>query len=152
MADERTPGRPPKFATVEELEEKINAYFDTCFEESWYKDKDGIWQPDLDRFGEVIRHQVKPFTMSGLALALDTTRETLLDYSVKDGYSDSIRRAKQRCEEFAESLTLDKGNRNAAGAIFNLKNNYARWSDKQEIEHSGETGVKIVNDIPRKPD
>jgi hypothetical protein len=35
-------------------------------------------------------------------------------------------------------------------AIFWLKNRQPKqWRDKQEIEHSGETGVKIVNDIPR---
>lgn len=34
--------------------------------------------------------------------------------------------------------------------IFWLKNRKPdEWRDKQNIEHSGETGVKIVNDIPR---
>lgn len=34
--------------------------------------------------------------------------------------------------------------------IFWLKNRKPKeWRDKQEIEHSGETGVRIINDIPR---
>jgi hypothetical protein len=34
--------------------------------------------------------------------------------------------------------------------IFWLKNRKPEeWRDKQNIEHSGETGVKIINDIPR---
>jgi len=34
--------------------------------------------------------------------------------------------------------------------IFWLKNRKPEeWRDKQQVEHSGETGVKIINDIPR---
>ena len=34
--------------------------------------------------------------------------------------------------------------------IFWLKNRRPKqWRDRQELEHSGETGVKIINDIPR---
>ena len=39
---------------------------------------------------------------------------------------------------------------NTTALIFWLKNRKPKqWRDKQEIEHSGETGVRIVNDIPR---
>ncbi|CAH1205681.1 hypothetical protein PAECIP111893_02392 [Paenibacillus plantiphilus] len=35
-------------------------------------------------------------------------------------------------------------------AIFWLKNRQPKqWRDKQDIEHSGEAGVRIINDIPR---
>lgn len=34
--------------------------------------------------------------------------------------------------------------------IFWLKNRKQNeWRDKQQVEHSGETGVRIINDIPR---
>jgi hypothetical protein len=36
-------------------------------------------------------------------------------------------------------------------AIFWLKNRQPKqWRDKQEVEHSGDTGVRIINDIPRQ--
>jgi len=39
---------------------------------------------------------------------------------------------------------------NTTALIFWLKNRKpAQWRDKQEIEHSGEAGVRIINDIPR---
>lgn len=39
---------------------------------------------------------------------------------------------------------------NTTALIFWLKNRKPRqWRDKQEIEHSGEAGVRIINDIPR---
>lgn len=41
-------------------------------------------------------------------------------------------------------------NPDTTAQIFWLKNRRpAAWRDKQEVEHSGETGVRIVNDIPR---
>lgn len=39
---------------------------------------------------------------------------------------------------------------NTTALIFWLKNRRPKqWRDKQEIEHSGEAGVRIINDIPR---
>lgn len=108
-------GRPLKFASVEELEQKIAAYFDSCY------NADGAL--------------AKPFTITGLALYLDTTRRTLLDYEKRDDeYSHTIKRAKLRIENFAEeSLFTSK---QTAGIIFNLINNYD-WSNKQDVAVNG---------------
>ena len=77
--------------------------------------------------------QSKPYTVTGLAVALDTTRDTLIDYQKKDEFSDTIKRAKEMCHQYAEdSLFIGK---NPIGAIFNLKNNYG-WQDKQEVDHT----------------
>lgn len=118
MSEKNKVGRPPKFSSVEELEEKIEKYFKDC-----------------DEKGD-------PYTMTGLALALDTTRETLLDYKDKDEYSYSIKRAKTRCEAYAERH-LFNGKNGVVGAIFNLKNNYSRWVDKQEIVQTEKPVIKI---------
>jgi len=129
-------GRPPKYKTVAELQKLIDAYFESC------------WTEKLDMFGNVIYKkengkksdqpvmvQTKPYTITGLALAMGTTRETLLDYEHKDKFSYTIKRAKEMCQTYAEeSLLIGK---NPTGAIFNLKNNYNRWKDKTETEHSG---------------
>lgn len=99
-------GRPLKFKTPKELEEKINLYFEECKEQ-----------------------KKKPF-ITELAYFLDTTRETLSDYKEKDEYSDSIKKAKLRCEIELERNLLE-GKVNPTGSIFNLKNNYG-WKDKTE--------------------
>lgn len=108
-------GRPLKFSSVEELEQKIEGYFESC------EDADG--------------YNIRPLTVTGLALALDTTRRTLLDYEYRDDeYSHAIKRAKQRIENYAEEALFI--NKQTAGVIFNLKNNHG-WLDKQEMTMSG---------------
>lgn len=117
-------GRPLKFQSVEELKVKIDAYFESCDNRmtAIVKDGDVVQVPDP-----------KPYTITGLALALDTSRETLLNYQNKEEYFDTIRAAKDKCEAFAEeSLWKPKV---ATGVIFNLKNNYG-WVDKQEVDNT----------------
>jgi hypothetical protein len=111
-------GRPLKFKTPKELEKKIAAYFKDCEKEE------------------------KPLSITGLALALDTSRETLCNYQARDEFFDAIKRAKLRVEQFYEErLTFS----NAAGPIFALKN--FDWSDKQDVNHSG--GIMTANtEIP----
>ncbi|WP_187445777.1 terminase small subunit [Bacillus infantis] len=118
MADEkRKVGRPLKFESVEALEDKIEAYFTKCDEKE------------------------EPYTITGLALALDTSRKVLLEYQDKDEYSNTIKRAKLRCENFAESF-LFRG-KSVVGGIFNLKNNYG-WVDQQVIKN--ETSDDLSDD------
>lgn len=101
-------GRPLKFKSAEEMQTIINQYFAKC---------------DAEK---------KPYTVSGLAVALDTTRRTLLDYEEKDEFSHTIKKAKAKIEAYNEEMLYNK-NIPTTGVIFNLKNNYG-WKDKQEIE------------------
>lgn len=110
-------GRPLKFKSVEELQEKIDDYFCSF-------NKDGL------NYGS-------PVTITGLALALGTSRETLCNYEAREEFFDAIKEAKTKVEHFAE-LQLFKGS-NAAGPIFALKNH--GWKDKQETEHSGSMNI-----------
>lgn len=118
-------GKPLKFKTPKSLQKKISDYFKFCDEKN------------------------RPYTITGLALFLDTSRQTLLEYEGevegRDGrdplYADAIRRAKLRCQAFAEeSLWTPKV---ATGVIFNLKNNYG-WRDQKDFEISDKR--LIVND------
>jgi hypothetical protein len=108
-------GRPLKWGSVQELQEKIDVYFDA------------ISAPRVSSEGVVY---YEPITITGLALALDTTRETLCDYEEKDEFSDTIKRAKLRCENFAERMLYN--GKSPTGAIFSLKN--FGWKDNNQID------------------
>lgn len=101
-------GRPLKYTSVEEMQKDIDEYFAEC-------DENG-----------------KPYTVSGLAYALDTSRRTLLNYEEREDFFHTIKKAKDKIECFNEELLYNK-NVSTTGVIFNLKNNYD-WKDKQEIE------------------
>lgn len=134
MAEENKVGRPLKFESAEELKQKIDEYFESCYEEEWYQ-LEGGWKPALDRNGEIVKRQTKPFTVTGLAAYLGTTRKTLLDYENKynDEFSNTIRASKARIEAYAEeSLWTPKI---ASGVIFNLTNNFG-WVNKQEVDNN----------------
>lgn len=92
--------------------------------------------------GNVVKTQVKPFTVSGLADALDMSRQSLLNYSEKEEFFDTIMRAKRKCEVYAEEMLFDKNSTN--GAKFSLANNFEGWKEKQEVEHSGSLKLEDV--------
>ena len=75
-----------------------------------------------------------PYTMSGLALALNLSRQALINYEGRDAYVDTVKRARQRVEAQLEQGLLTR-ERQVAGHIFNLKNNFG-WKDTQEVEHT----------------
>jgi len=104
-------GRPPKFETVDDFVAAAEAYLIETPEEEW--------------------------TVTGLALALGTTRETLDDYQNKQEFSDSVKRAKQYVQHAYEK-SLRKNGR--AGDIFGLKN--FGWKDVQEKKVEQEVTVK----------
>jgi len=121
--------KPLKFKTVEDLQTKIDKYFASCYITKVADD------------GSTYLCNIRPLTISGLAVDLDTTRRTLLDYGNKEEYSHILRKAKARIESFAEeSLWQPKI---ASGIAFNLKNNFA-WIDKQEIVADVTNTNKIV--------
>ena len=66
------------------------------------------------------RKEERPLTITGLALALDTSRDLLLDYENREEFSYTIKKAKLLCENYAEEFLFH--GKNVVGAIFNLKN------------------------------
>jgi len=124
-------GRPAKFNTPEELEAKIEEYFIKC--------------PDKRKIGtDAGLLDIPTPTLSGLALYLGfADRHSLFDYEQRKEFSNTIKRARARISQVYENLTHSS---NCTGAIFMLKN--LGFSDKQEIEHSGE--VKFTQMTPVK--
>lgn len=115
-------GRPPKYTEAEEMQKKIDKYFIEC---------------DLNK---------KPYTITGLGLALDMSRQDLINYSKKEKFFDTIKKAKMRVENYLEERLINDSS--ATGIIFNLKNNYG-WKDKQENVNVGvsyEDYIKRVED------
>ncbi len=103
-------GRPLIFKTKEELEAKVNEYFEYC-----------------EGYG-------KPLTMSGLAYFLNVDRQTIINYSNREDYFDTIKRARERVLMDTEERLQTSG-QPTTGIIFALKNNYD-WKDKVETENT----------------
>lgn len=132
IAEPKKTGRPVKFNTPEEMQECIDRYFDSCFEEVWEPiviDKQVTWTQRLDPHGMPIVEQKRPFTISGVSLACGLSRQGLLEYERKALFSDTVKMAKARCEGYAEEQLFT--NKQTAGVIFNMVNNYG-WNNKQE--------------------
>lgn len=128
----RPVGRPPKYKSVEEIEQKIEAYFKSCEGEP-LKDRDGTVL--TDKYGAPIIVGRKPPTITGLALALGfSTRQSLLNYQGKKEFVDTITRAKSFVEKYAEERLFDR--EGVQGAKFSLVNNFKGWAEKPEDDGS----------------
>ena len=121
-------GRPPKYRSKRELQEKIDQYFQDCEGEALF-DEYGVSLKD--KYGYPIIINRKPPTVTGLALALGFSgRQALLNYQGKEEFMDTITRAKSRVEQYAEERLFDKDG--TSGAQFSLKNNFKGWNNEQE--------------------
>lgn len=143
IEQQRSVGRPMVFQTVEELDKKIDQYFqsrDAYIAKTQRKvlKSDGsiFWQDDEELM------PARPKTMAGLAHALDVDRKTLLNYKSRPEFFPSIARALAQCEEYAEEQLFV--GRNAHGAQFALKNNYG-WHDETEIVNKTEQAAKDLD-------
>lgn len=149
-------GRPLKFETVAELEAAIDAYFDMCDPHQ----EERLVESGVNEKGQTIFLKRKimteqvPYAISDLALALDVSRQTLLNYGEREEFLDTVERAKQRCEGYAERQLYGPY---ANGAKFNLTNNYQGkyqpWTDKQSVDHTtdGQPLPSLVQFIDAKP-
>lgn len=130
MSEQKKVGRPPMYDTAEEMQEKIDAYFEKC-NGRFLTDNDGNYV--LNKYGAPIVVDVRPLTITGLALALGfNSRQALLNYQAKEEFHDTIMRAKAKVEQYAEERLFDKDGAN--GAKFSLANNFEGWKEKQSIE------------------
>lgn len=130
-------GCPPRYKTVEEMQEKIEAYFKDC-RGRVLLDDDGY--AITDKHGKPIIVDERPLTVTGLALALGfNSRQTLLNYQGKPEFMDTIMRAKAQVEQYAEERLFDKDGAN--GAKFSLANNFEGWKEKREID--GKFNMKL---------
>lgn len=99
-----------KIKSADELKEMIEAYFEKCHQED------------------------EPVTITGLALALNMSRESLLGYSQDEECLAIIKKARLRVQNAYEKRLIKRGN---SGDVFALKT--FGWSDKAE----GDKTIKI---------
>jgi len=112
-------GRPRKFNSPEEMQALMDAYFDKCEDEE----------------------RGEPPTVTGLCLALDIDKATLLNYEKREEFLYTVKKAKLRIEKYLE-LSLFR-TAQVAGIIFNLKENFG-WKDKSEVDMKH--GIKDMDD------
>lgn len=133
-------GAPRKWKSVKAMQEAIDAYFKKCEGEPLIVDGSAA----VDKYGVPIIINVKPPTVTGLALALGFTgRQALLDYQARPEFADTVTRAKSRCEEYAESRLYDKDGAN--GAKFSLGCNFG-WREATEMKINADP-VKVIIDV-----
>ncbi len=154
---------PMKFESSSELEEKIEKYFLSCVSPVMvfvknpnYSRKDHdeaieagadymidqhIERQKTDGNGEPIFELIEPYTISGLAYALGTSRNVLLSYQKMEHTTmdeeeqkkcaHAIKRAKNRIQEYVDKYMFN--GKNQTGAIFVAKNNFG-WIEKTESD------------------
>ena len=112
-------GRPGLFASADDLQTKIDEYFNGGAN----KRKIPIGLTTVE---------IPYYTICGLAYYLGfSSRQSLLDYEKREEYSDIIKKARLRIEMAYEECLMDKS---PTGAIFALKN--MGWSDRSEVDHN----------------
>lgn len=112
-------GRPLLLTDAKEVKAKMDAYFGETPKEDW--------------------------TITGLALSLNTSRRTLLNYDKREGsedLSDLIDWARDKVEN---SYELDLKRHGRTGTIFALKN--FDWKDKTEVENKNFNLNKEIKDM-----
>ena len=110
-------GTEKMFATVEELQDAINDYFEQC---------DNNTIQVVTKLGDVVDIASPiPYTVEGLCEVLDCDRATLLNYEKKQGYEvyfNTIKKAKRKVLRNKAERALT-GRTPATYAIFDLVNN-----------------------------
>ena len=140
--------RPPKFETVEQLEEWIKFYFGSITIDKPRTKSKCVWKIMNAEWKEENEYEDVPVlnnaweqiidiewleipSILGLCISLWTHRKTLLEYEEKTEFSNTIKEAKLIIERYnADQLHRTT---QVTGVIFNLKNNFW-WVDKTESD------------------
>lgn len=136
-----------RYSTPEQLQDKVNEYFDSCYGPGFYKG-----DPMLDRNGEPVIVQREPFTVAGLARHLKLSRMMLCKYETfgKTGlipkeYADIIVDAKLRIQEYAEKRLYDRDG--SSGARFVLEAGFGWMTKVEEKElRQNKKRIKVTQD------
>ena len=138
-----------KYDSLEALEADIDKYFSDCDARPVLVDGNQI----TDKHGNPMFHPPEPYTLEGLALALNITPATLCNYGREDyadgRYFEAINRARTKCLAYNSKRLYDKEGSN--GAKFYATNNSERmgglrYADRQEVSMDV-APVSFVNNL-----
>lgn len=135
-------GRPPKYETDDELQAVVEAYFDKCDSNTR---QEVMWNGKTSELVDI--KDPLPYTMSGLAVAIGMTRQSLLNYSKKAEFFVTIKDAKGRVEADMERRLIKGGS--PVGAIFALKNNFS-WQDRQIVDNYNHKFSIVRKPVPKE--
>lgn len=134
--------------TPEHLQAMVNEYFESCMGPTFNKDGDLL----RDSNGNLVKVQVKPYTLSGLALHLGVSTQTLKKY--REGkldclldemkaetedwltFSRVVLRAKQVIEAYAEGRLYDRDGSNGARFVLDCCYGWVSRKEQSEISRS----------------
>ena len=125
-------GSPPMYTDPLEMERICNNYFNWCDSQTKTIVK-----------GKDTKILYKPYTVSGLALALGfSATSTLIDYENKPQFAPIVKKAKLRVQNWTEEKATN-GEINPIYGMFTLKCNFG-FVEKQEINFSGNLALSTV--------
>ncbi len=141
-------GGTKKFMSPEHLQCMVNEYFESC--NGPLIDKWG--QLVYDKGGNLVKVQVKPYTLSGLALYLGVSTQTLKKYreGLVDDFLDElyaetddrltfakvVMNAKQTIEAYAEGRLYDKDGQRGAQFVLDCCYNWVSHKEQADIRKS----------------
>lgn len=141
-------GGTKKFMSPEHLQCMVNEYFESC--NGPLIDKWG--QLVYDKEGKLVKVQVKPYTLSGLALYLGVSTQTLKKYreGLVDDFLDElyaetddrltfakvVMNAKQTIEAYAEGRLYDKDGQRGAQFVLDCCYNWVNHKEQADIRKS----------------
>lgn len=157
-------GQKRRFVSPEHLQCMVNEYFESC---------NG---PLLDRYGnlvydkegQLVKTQVKPWTVSGLALYLGVTTVALKQYRLGriDTFLDEMRaqtddvltfsrvlmQAKQKIESYAEQRLYDRDGSQGARFVLDNAFNWVSRKEQAEIDKMIQEGILKTREFQLKKD
>lgn len=134
-------GEKPTFTSPQQLQDEIDQYFESCYGPLIDHKKHQLVR---DEHGQVVKVQVRPFTVAGLAYYIGIPTEQLdrvswgyfdsLDDSTEDDMlcSAILKRAKQRIAMYSEQRLFDR--EGVKGAQFVLDHHFHMLSKRDEAE------------------
>ena len=134
-------GKKPAFSSPQQLQAEVDQYFESCYGPliDWKKN-----ELVYDKNGEVVKVQVEPFTVAGLAYYIGVPTEVLdkITWGWFDDLEDTtdedelcsaiLKRAKQRINLYAEKRLYDR--EGVVGAKFVLDHHFKMIGQKESAE------------------
>ena len=124
-------GSRSRWLSPEHLQCMVNEYFESC-NGPIFNSKGELLR---DNDGNILKGQVKPYTMSGLALYLGVSTQTLKRY--REGLIDTV--LDEMKAETEDKLTFSR-------VILNAKQRIEAYAEGRLYDHDGQRGAQFVLD------